>query len=186
MSDSEHTSIESFCNLEFMTLRKEIEETKSRIYKTLSFGVFLIPGAQYIATMHNVQELSMAVPLLVIVVVLIHLAEIAALMRCGRYIRLVIEPYLAQSGCQLKGWEAWLEESEDRRGVDRWMTIASYVLFLTYYFLSILFVYTAARTIFSEIWAIFLIIVYAVIGVAVLVYVVQQWPWVTRTTHPRS
>jgi hypothetical protein len=124
-----------FLRAEYETLRKEIEQSKDRIFKTLILGVTLVPTAQFLGEKHKIDILLLGMPLLVLVLALIFLAENQAIMRCGRYILLRIEPTVDEDG----GWERWLTLSDtfDRRSVDRLLAWSFYLLFALYYAVSV-------------------------------------------------
>jgi hypothetical protein len=81
---------QEFMKQQYISLREEIKETKARIFKTLGFGLVVVPAANFVATTYQVDVLIMLMPCLIIVVALIYLSENRAKMRCGRYIRLHI------------------------------------------------------------------------------------------------
>lgn len=121
---------EAFMRLQFSTLRDEIRDTKARIYKTVAFGIGVVPAANYVARTYEIPMLVLAMPLLVMVVGFLYLAENHALMRCGRYIRFCIEPSVPDT----TGWETWLSEDERAtRSVDRYMAYSFYLVFALYF-----------------------------------------------------
>lgn len=57
-----------FLNEEFKTLREEIRETKSRIFRTIVAGLTVVPAANAIAEQYDVGVLVVSLPILVLVV----------------------------------------------------------------------------------------------------------------------
>ena len=120
-----------FVKNRFLTLRKEIEDSKNRVFQTMGFGLVVVPGSHFLAQAYKIDTVTLSLPVLVLVVALVYLSENSAIMRCGRYIKLEIEPQFAG----VVGWEKWLEvkSSYDTRDVDRHMSYAFYLLFLVYF-----------------------------------------------------
>lgn len=116
---------------EFLTVREEVKETKDRIFKTMGFGLVVVPASDFVAQSSNIGTITLSLPILVVVVALIYLSENNALMRCGRYIRTVLEPEMAHT----VGWERWLEMKENygARDVDKYLSYAFYLLFFVYF-----------------------------------------------------
>lgn len=130
-----------FLKQQYLTLREEIKETKARIFYIAAIGLFVLPGGQYLAKAMEADLVLLALPLLVVCVGLLYLAENRALMRCGRYIRQHIES--AVQG--VTAWEEWLEsrDASDPRTVDKLVAYALYLLMLVYYALSTAAAYRA-------------------------------------------
>ena len=122
---------QDFLKEQFLTLRKEIEATKSRIFKSLGFGLVIVPTSHFFAKSYKIDTIILSIPILVIVVALIYLSENNALMRCGRYIRLHIEPEIEG----VIGWEKFLETPSeiDPRSVDKYLSYCFYLLFFVYF-----------------------------------------------------
>lgn len=126
---------EEFLFLEFQTLREEIKETKSRMFLIMNFSLTVVPTATLVADKYQISFLYIAMPFIVMAVSMLYLSENQAMMRCGRYIKKHIEPEIGE----VMGWEQWLsiEHPDDRRRSDR---------FLSYFFVSIFFVYYVASS----------------------------------------
>lgn len=122
---------EEFLKQQFITLREEVKETKSRIFRALGLGLVIVPASNFLAKEYSVDTLILSTPLLTIVVALLFMAETRALMRCGRYIRTKIESEIED----FIGWEEWLEipSNYDRRDVDKYLSYSFYLLFIVYY-----------------------------------------------------
>lgn len=120
-----------FLKQEYLTLRREIYATKDRIFKIMGFGLVVVPSSHLLAETLEIEMVTYSLPLLVIVVALIFLAENNALMRCGHYIKNSIE----KSVQDIVGWENWLESKSafPTRNVDKYCSWAFYLLFFVYY-----------------------------------------------------
>lgn len=116
---------------QYLTLRKEIEDIRDRMHKIVVFGLVVVPSAHFVADKYEVDSIVYSLPMLVIVIALLYLADNNALMRCGRFIRLHIEPQASPT----QGWEDWLETKApwDTRTVDRYLAFAFFGLFLVYF-----------------------------------------------------
>lgn len=147
-----------FVKLQFQTLRKEIEESKARVFKLLVGGTTIPPVAQFLIERYDRQLywVTYLLPLIVIAFILLFLAEEGAVGRCGRYICNHIEPL--QEGV---GWETWLDDQkEDRRYVDRYIMHCFYILSAVYYLSSIV----AVAQVSSRWMSVTLVGIYAVVG----------------------
>jgi hypothetical protein len=123
-----------FLKCEFEVLRKEIEQSKDRIFKLAIGGIIGIPSGYSIAEQAKLDILSYSLPLLICIIVLLCLSESFAVMRAGRYIRDEIEPNIVDTAERKpEGWEAWLEKHTYRRYVDRFLMSFFYLLFVFYY-----------------------------------------------------
>jgi len=128
---------EKFLELEYMTLRKEIENSKDRLFKIMVGGATIIPTAQYVVQLlkteiDNIWAIKSLLPFLVIIMILLFLSENNSLMRCGWYIREHIEPQITP---KIHGWENWLEQEMEPsiRLVDRFVITGFYLLSACYY-----------------------------------------------------
>ena len=124
---------EDFLKMQYQALREEILATQRRSFQTLGFGALSIPAAGYLAQVHNVPALSLTVPLLVIGIALLYLADNHGVMRCGVYIKEHIEKELLKDGAV--GWETWLERGQKSgtRRTERYTSWCFYLLFLLYF-----------------------------------------------------
>ena len=105
------------------------------MFKLVTAGSSGVPAAGVLIDEFEVHAVFLALPLLVIVLGLVFLAESQGVMRCAEYIRSKIEsryrPFI--------GWEEWLEEEGEqtdqkyRRLVNAWQLAAFYIVFLVYY-----------------------------------------------------
>ena len=120
-----------FLKQQYLSLREEVKETKDRIFKTMGFGLVVVPASHFLSQAYKIDTVTLSLPILVVVVALIYLAENNALMRCGRYLKHHIEPEIRE----VIGWEEWLEtkSSYDTRAVDKYLSYAFYLLFFVYF-----------------------------------------------------
>lgn len=65
------------------------------------------------------------------------MAEKASLVRCGLFIKINIE----RNELSERGWEHWLEQQPPKREVDKYVTVAFYILFAAYYILSVILIW---------------------------------------------
>lgn len=150
-----HMDEKKFLESQYLTLRKEIEATKDRIFKIIIGGATVVPAAQFFAEVYKVGVVTLVLPFLVIIVMLLFLHENNALMRCGRFIRLHIEPHLPSLTC----WEYWLSEPTpnfDTRASEKYLIYSFYLLSTLYYISS---VYLAAVFANAE---------YGIVGLAII------------------
>jgi hypothetical protein len=126
-----------FLKQQYISLREEIKETKSRIFKMASIGIVAMPSFYFLAKAYEIDVIILTLPIIICVLVLLYLSEMNAMMRCGRYIRTMIEPNVEN----IVGWEEWLEmggnNEHDRRSVEKLVTYFFYVVFAIYYVASI-------------------------------------------------
>jgi hypothetical protein len=111
---------ESFLEWQYHTLRKEIETSKDRQFKIGAGSLVIVPAVEILAiavkeSVHAEHGMGsvLAIPMLVlllllpIIVLVLHtlfMAEHLAISRCARYIREHIESAIPQ----VEGWEEWL------------------------------------------------------------------------------
>jgi hypothetical protein len=122
---------DDFLKIEYVALRAEIIATQQRNFQTIGFGVLGLPALNYVLHNQDIQVISLALPVVVVVIVFLYLADNQGVLRCGRYIRLCIEPRVAGT----LGWENWLERYEPpvNRTTECYMAAAVSILFFLYY-----------------------------------------------------
>ncbi len=120
-----------FLRIQFESLRDEIRDTKSRIFKTIIAGLTVVPAANVLGTAYEVDVVTISLPILVLVIGLVYLSENHALMRCGRYIHDHIETETPDA----VGWESWLRAPDafQKRTTDKLTFQAFYLLYLVYF-----------------------------------------------------
>ena len=171
---------DDFIRQQFLTLREEIKETKDRIYKTMGFGLVVVPVANFLADTYKIDIIVLSLPILVLVVALIFLAENNALMRCGRYIKICIEPEMKG----FLGWEQWLETKScyDTRAVDKYLTYAFYLLFFMYFTGSLFIACRFAYDVYGMLWTSLLGGFYVAIGVWFVIFLLKNIKISTTTS----
>jgi len=100
---------DEFLKLQFKSLREEIKETKSRIFRILNIGIIAIPASLYFGITAKINIIILVIPFLIIAVSLLYLSENHSLMRAGRYIKEYIEKEVKNGNKEFIGWEEWLE-----------------------------------------------------------------------------
>ena len=168
-----------FTKSEYLTLRKEIEESKNRIFQTMGFGLVVVPGSHFLAQAYKLDTVTLSLPVLVVVVALVYMAELNGIMRCGRYIKHHIETQVQG----IVGWEAWLETTNSfhTRSVDKYLSYAFYLLFLVYFVGSVFIATRFALTEFGMIITSVLLGGYVAIGIWFLLFLVKNSPVSTST-----
>jgi hypothetical protein len=163
---------QEFLKDQYLTLRDEIRDTKNRIFKTMGFGLVVVPGSHFLAQAYKLDTVILSLPILVVVVALIYLSENNALMRCGRFIRHHIEPKMTD----IVGWEEWLERkgSWDARSVDKYLSYAFYLLFLVYFAGSVFIAARFAVSTYGVLETGLLLGAYVAIGVWFVIYLIRN------------
>lgn len=123
----------SFLELEYTTLRKEIEDSRERGFKIIVGAVLAVPTAQFIAEGFNIGIFKLFVPLIVLCFYLLWLAEHLAIGRCAEYI-LTLEDRMKRISPEVEGWEHWLRaRSVDRRTSEKYLGYAIDFLSIGFY-----------------------------------------------------
>lgn len=125
-----------FLMVQYEALRQEILATQRRNLQTLGFGALSIPAAGFLAETKNVPALWLTVPVLILGIALLYLADNHGIIRCGAYIKEHIEKPLREEG--IIGWETWLEEGHGKRSTERYTTWCFYLFFILYFVASVL------------------------------------------------
>jgi hypothetical protein len=134
---------DDFLRLEYEALRAEILATQRRNHQTLAFGILGVPAVNYLADKFDLPVLRLTLPLMVIVIALMYVADNHSIIRCGAYIREHIEKHVPD----IVGWENWLESGRDRgtRSTERYLSIGFYLLFGVYFFGAVLLAWSYAE-----------------------------------------
>jgi len=175
----------TFLKEQYSTLRKEIEQTKSRIFKIVAFGITIVPAAHFVAKDQHLEALNYITPLLVIVVALLYLSENHALMRCGRYIRCEIERHVTAQDKDVIGWETWLEANKQRYGtrtVDKFVAYCFHILFIVYFAGSVYLAIQQAETKMAVMGMAALLGVYIAVGIWFLIFLWNNIRTATEAT----
>lgn len=123
-----------FLRCEYLALREEIKDAKSRIFKLAVLGIIGVPSVYAIATDRNFSILVVSLPPIVCAVIFLYLSESLTVMRAGAYIKGEIEPNIKdENGNVFVGWEHWLENASNRRAVDKLVGWFFYALYGLYY-----------------------------------------------------
>ncbi|MDZ4658549.1 MAG: hypothetical protein SH868_13310 [Bythopirellula sp.] len=126
-------SPDDFSKQQYIALRAEISESKSRVFWLLITGMFLVLAAGYLAAAYPEAFANAAIPFLLLALMLSFIAEESNISRAGRYLREVVEPRIGA----LDGWEHWLESQGERyREVDRAFVVGFSTIFLTFFIIS--------------------------------------------------
>lgn len=138
-----------FIELQYLALRKEIENSKENMFKLAIGGGAAVPAAQYVAQVYSIGTITMALPLVVVVLVLLFISENNAVMRAGSYVLQEIEGRYAG----VRGWETWLMDSslsDGTRTVDKLVVFAFSVLASSYFVVSVIMAARYALQEFGE------------------------------------
>jgi MFS family permease len=168
--------------LQFRTLRTEIENCSERSFKIMVGGAALIPVLAGILVHYSATVVLLALPLVVVVMALLYLNQRSAIMRCGRYIRTKIEPDIMGED----GWETWLESVPDNRRVDNYLVWALVLLSFAYYGAATYISWNHARMAFGLVWEWVVLAVYIPLGLAMVIYVLWRVPKSTSTKKERA
>lgn len=187
-----HDTSARFILEEFIALREEIEHAKERAFKLSGIGILAIPAlaqlSQHPTSSGLTNVVILLLPLIVVAIVLIFLAENRAICRCGTYIRKEIEPCVDQEirrelknqvklkDWKWKGWEEWLEEPQTRAARQAAL-LGFYLLFAAYYlatsYLAVNYIVTLVPDIGTNTLVYLLIItLYAVPGLLTVYFVI--------------
>lgn len=180
----------TFLKEQFTTLRKEVEQTKARIFKIVAFGIAIVPAAHFVASEQHLGVINYITPLLVIVVALLYLSENHALMRCGRYIRSEIEKHVSEQDKNVIGWETWLETNKRKyntRTVDKFVAYCFHILFVVYFAASVYLAIAEALTAKMPVMGMAALLgVYIAVGIWFLIFLLNNIQNATETTEDTS
>ena len=170
-----------FLERQYKTLRKEIEFSRDRMYKTIIAGASFVPAAQYLSQIYELTVLTLLLPLLVMILVLLYISNLHALLRCGTFIRLHIEKTFPD----VMGWEEWLESSvliDDRRNVDKLINYSFYLLSALYYIVSVRLATQLAYDLFGETGVAITLGIYVSLGIFLLIMILKWTIVTTKST----
>jgi hypothetical protein len=178
-----------FQELQFLTLRKEIEDCLNRSFQIMVGGATLVPILVGILGHYTATPILLTLPMMVVVIALLYLNQWNSIMRCGRYIRTKVEPELMGD----EGWEAWLESHLDihmgsvhNRLVDTYLVYAFYLLTAAYYFATSFIAITYAHRSYGPIAAWLALGCYIIIGFTMGYIVLERVPTHTTTKRERQ
>ncbi|MDH5179450.1 MAG: hypothetical protein OEZ39_02120 [Gammaproteobacteria bacterium] len=175
---------QEFLKQQFLSLREEIKDTKSRIFKIMGFGLVVVPAAQFLAQAYKIDTVALSLPFLVIVVALLYLAENNAVIRCGRYLKHHIETEIKE----VIGWEEWLEtkSSYDTRSVDKYLSYAFHLLFFVYFINSVFLATKFSISSYGMIVTAVILGAYVAIGVWFLIFLFKNIKVSTIVEHDKN
>jgi hypothetical protein len=163
-----------FIELEYQTLRSEIEKSKESMFKLLVGGAAVIPAAQSVAITYEIAAITFALPLIVVVLVILFLAENHSVMRAGKYILEQIEPRVEGEG----GWETWLHSMARQRAgtrtVDKLLIFAFAILASCYFVVSVVLAVRHAVLEFGQRGQYLFGLLYLLVGLALAPYIYAQ------------
>ncbi len=120
---------DEFTKQQYVTLRAEISESKSRVFWLLIFGMLLVLASGYLVAVHPSAFANAAIPFLILALMLSFIAEESNISRAGRYLREEVEPKIEGLMC----WEHWLESQTRYREVDRSFVVGFSFIFFTFF-----------------------------------------------------
>jgi hypothetical protein len=173
-----------FLRCEYLALREEIKEAKSRIFKLAVLGIIGVPSVYAIASDRNFSILVVSLPPIVCAVMFLYLSESLTVMRAGAYIKEKIEPSIRdEKGNVFVGWEHWLENASGRRAVDQLVGCFFYALYGLYYGVTSCLALELAKQRWPARGYPLLIIVYLAGAVIFLIFVVRFFRYTFSTRH---
>ena len=162
--------------MQYEALRTEIITTQQRNFQVIGAGVLIAPVLHYLPV--AAAPLALALPGLALVVMVIHLANDRAILRCADFIREEIEPRLGADE-RIAGWETWLAREPASRWTADFFTRVGVVSILIIYFLVAFAIATAQVPWDSPVLAV--IAAYAVVGSVLMLYL---WKTLGRRDWP--
>ncbi len=180
---------ETFLEWQYESLRKEIETGLERSFRLVIGGATIVPALHIILRTYSPGPIALALPFIIPILVLLYLAQMNQVMRCGRYIKEQIEPHV---GGGIKGWETWLEDrplhelgekesDPDRRKVDNYIFTAFGIISFVYYLISVFIAVSYLPTWSGPFWV--AIALYSVIGLFLLWLILDRRTEVITTQH---
>lgn len=161
-----------FMKQQFLTLRAEISESKSRIFWLLIIGIVLVMVAGFLAAEYTSAFTNAAIPFLILALMLTFISEQNNISRAGRYLREIVEPNLPELTC----WENWLESNHHKfRQVDSAFVIGFSVFFLIFFAISVSLSLADLDKHAHEAYVWSAAIAYALSAFCVLVVLVRHW-----------
>jgi hypothetical protein len=178
--EKEYLDKEKFLELQYNTLREEIETRQDRHFKLAAGALLIVPAVQLLPAGTNgagangaagaeiALPLLIAAPLVVLSLYILYFSEHLAIMRCGRYIKEQIEPPIESPTPKITGWETWLENVP--RSHEREQMIGFHLLYIPLYISAAIAAAPAGTRLLG--WsAAFWLSVYGIVGVLAVLYV---------------
>lgn len=176
---------QSFLLMEYESLRGEISVAKRNMFQLTVGGAAIIPAAQSLSLTFSIDAITLALPLIVVVLVLLFLAENHTMMRAGTYILENIEPVIQEKG----GWETWLASSDKlstTRSVDKMVVFSFSILTSCYFVASFVLAWKHAEKLFGQQGQYLLGGAYASIGLVLASLLYSKAQTSTISTKNRS
>jgi quinol-cytochrome oxidoreductase complex cytochrome b subunit len=162
---------DDFLKQQYLALREEIRDSKTRIFWLLLIGMLLVIVAGYLPTVQTSIFASAAIPFLLIGIMLAYVSEQNNIARAGRYLRETVEPRIQD----VVGWEHWLESKPLLREVDHAFVIGFSVLFLIFFALTTSLSLTQLDRYASEVYVGAAAIAYLLGAFCVMVLLWRHW-----------
>lgn len=189
-----------FIQLEYQTLRKEIEETKQRLYQIVLAGITIISTAEYVTVikMEDICLFALLLPLFVVAFGLLFISQNNAKFRAGCYIREYIEPRYKEYIEGWEGWEAWLESNNNNkfklREVDMFIKLGFLCIIIVHYIFSVSLAYRSFENLtisgnyrnIVEVCKYFVLIFFIIIGLFFFYYLIKNAYTSTSCITPKK
>jgi hypothetical protein len=183
--EKEYLDKGKFLELQYNTLRKEIETRQDRHFKLAAGALLIVPAVQLLPAGTNgvgangaaaeiAFPLLIAAPLLVLSLYIVYFSEHLAIMRCGRYIEKQIEAPIESAIPKVIGWETWLKN--DPRIHETQQKIGFYLLYIALYIIAAIAAASALTRLVGSTAAFWLCLsVYGIVGVLTVLYTRHTW-----------
>jgi hypothetical protein len=185
--ENEYLDKDKFLELQYNTLRKEIETRQDRHFKLAAGALLIVPAVQLLPAGTNGAGTNGAAadvaflliassPLLVLSLYIVYFSEHLSIMRCGRYIKGQIEAPIKSAIPEIIGWETWLEE--DPRRHETQQMIGFHLFYIPLYIIAAIAAAPALTQLLGR-SAAFWLSVYGIVGVLAGLYV-----WIEKQAMP--
>jgi hypothetical protein len=193
--ENEYLDKDKFLELQYNTLRKEIETRQDRHFKLAAGALVIVPAVQLLSAGTNGAGTNGAAadvallliassPLLVLSLYIVYFSEHLSIMRCGRYIKGQIEEPIKSAIPEIIGWETWLEE--DPRRHETQQMIGFHLFYIPLYVIAAIAAASAVTRLLDStaaFWSIaaswLTFVVYGIVGVLAGRYV-----WIEKQAMP--
>jgi hypothetical protein len=166
-------SNDEFVKQQYLALRKEIDDSTSRIFWLLILGMVMVMVSGYMISESPSSFGNIGLPFFLLAILIAFVNEQNNVSRAGKYLREVIEPNFPD----VTGWEEWLKSKSEYRETDRAYFISFSTFFLILFAISASLTLTRLNT-YVEISPEYLfgtIGAYTLSGLCVLFVVVRHW-----------
>jgi hypothetical protein len=179
--EKEYLDKDKFFELQYNTLRKEIETRQERHFKLAAGALLILPAVQLLkllaagpngAAAGIASPLLIAAPIFVLSLYILYFSEHFAIRRCGRYIKGQIEAPIESAIPKITGWETWLDK--DPRIHEKEQLIGFHLLFIALYIITVIAAASAVTQLLDPTAAFWRRVYWIVGGLAVLcLWIVQ-------------